>query len=246
MSTAAVTANLSFNSPAPTLTSAAASPEAAALRACSVFASAVPAAIAAIARGATRKHAAPGAVVLSEGSLNTDVLLVVRGRLRAVRRGDNGREITVETFRTGDLIPDAALEPGTGTAHDVVAGEPTVLLAIPRDVFLAHMRLQPEVALALAQSLAGRIRRQRELSAGLVMTDVQGRVVRALRQLAQRDGETTPEGVFVRQRPTQQELANSIGACRETVSRIVSEMARQGLVANRGRGLLLTRRLLEN
>jgi CRP-like cAMP-binding protein len=43
----------------------------------------------------------------------------------------------------------------------------------------------------------------------------------------------------------QQELANQIGACRETVSRTVSELVRQGLLTPRGRSLLVSKRLVE-
>ena len=53
------------------------------------------------------------------------------------------------------------------------------------------------------------------------------------------------EGLLIRNRPTQQELANQIGACRETVSRTVSDLVRQGLLTPRGRTLLVSKRLLE-
>ena len=80
---------------------------------------------------------------------------------------------------------------------------------------------------------------------GIALSGVQERVVSRLVALGRQDGAAQPEGLLIRNRPTQQELANQIGACRETVSRTVSELVRQGLLTPRGRSLLVSTRLIE-
>ncbi len=50
---------------------------------------------------------------------------------------------------------------------------------------------------------------------------------------------------MVRRRPTQQELANMIGSCRETISRAFNQLARDGMIIPRGRSLVVTRALLD-
>ena len=70
------------------------------------------------------------------------------------------------------------------------------------------------------------------------------RLVRTLERLARQDGEETLEGLVLRRRPTQQELANMIGSCRETISRAFTSLMAQGLLVARGRSLLVTHRLL--
>ena len=70
-------------------------------------------------------------------------------------------------------------------------------------------------------------------------------MVARLVALGRQDGAPGVEGLLIRNRPTQQELANQIGACRETVSRTVSDLVRQGLLTPRGRTLLVSKRLLE-
>ena len=54
-----------------------------------------------------------------------------------------------------------------------------------------------------------------------------------------------PDGLVVRRRPTQQELANMIGSCRETISRAFNQLARDGLIIPRGRSLVVTPALIE-
>ena len=60
-----------------------------------------------------------------------------------------------------------------------------------------------------------------------------------LARLAREDGEPGPEGTVIRKCPTQQEIGNEIGACRETVSRMIAELGRRDLVAHKGRRLIL-------
>jgi CRP-like cAMP-binding protein len=173
----------------------------------------------------------------------------VRGRIRAVRRGANGREITVETFLPGDLLADALAAPDQALVNDWEASEPTTVLVTPRDAWLAVQGAVGELGPALSRQLLRRLNRSHDLAVRLVLTDVQGRVVSTLLALARQDGEgETPSassGLLIRQRPTQQELANLVGACRETVSRVVSDLTRRGLLQPQGRGMMIDRRLIE-
>jgi CRP-like cAMP-binding protein len=62
--------------------------------------------------------------VLLEGRWLGAAVLVVKGCIRAVRRTDNARELTLETFRSGDLIADAVLLPdGSMPGDGLVAAE---------------------------------------------------------------------------------------------------------------------------
>ena len=45
--------------------------------------------------------------------------------------------------------------------------------------------------------------------------------------------------------PTQQDLANMVGSCRETISRTFNALARKGLIVPRGRALIVTKRLVQ-
>ena len=171
-------------------------------------------------------------------------MLVVRGRIRSVCRAANGREISVEIFKSGDLVADGAIAAGP-IANDWEAVENGTILMIPREALLACLRLTPEVVLALAADLVARLERSKQLATGLALSGVQERVVARLVALGRQDGASGPEGLLIRSRPTQQELANQIGACRETVSRTVSDLVRQGLLTPRGRSLLVSQRLVE-
>ena len=71
------------------------------------------------------------------------------------------------------------------------------------------------------------------------------RLIRRLVHLAREDASPVKEGMLIRRRPTQQDLANMVGSCRETVSRTFNHLARQGLIIPRGRALVVTNELAE-
>jgi CRP/FNR family cyclic AMP-dependent transcriptional regulator len=217
-----------------------------ALRACPQLQQAPLEVLRALAREATFRSVNRGATVAAQGGHLEAAILVVRGQIRAVCRALNGREISVEMFRAGELIADGALGPDTPLANDWEAVEAATLLLIPRQALLVCLRATPELTLALGAELVARLERSKQLATGLALAGVQERVVSRLVAIGRQDGTPVPDGLLIRNRPTQQELANQIGACRETVSRTVSELVRQGLLTPRGRSLLVSKQLLEN
>jgi CRP-like cAMP-binding protein len=217
-----------------------------ALKVCRHFEQAPAEVLRLLARDATLRAVGRGANIVPQGGRLDVAVVVVRGKVRAVCRAVNGREISMEIFRVGDLIADGALAPETPQAHDWEAVEASTLLYIPREAFLACLRATPELALAVGSELVTRLERSKQLATGLALAGVQERVVSRLVAIGRQDGTAGPDGLLIRNRPTQQELANQIGACRETVSRTVSELVRQGLLTPRGRSLLVSKRLIDN
>jgi CRP-like cAMP-binding protein len=216
-----------------------------ALRSCAQLRRASADALRTLAHAANLRSVSRGTILAAQGGQFDAAILVVRGKVRAVCRAVNGREISVETFRTGDLIADGAFAPETPLPHDWEAAEASTVLLIPRDAFVACLRANPELALSLGADLVTRLERSKQLANGLALAGVQERVVSRLLAIGRQDGTPGPEGLLIRNRPTQQELANQIGACRETVSRTVSELVRKGLLTPRGRSLLVSKQLVE-
>jgi CRP-like cAMP-binding protein len=216
-----------------------AQPALAALRSSSWFGGWPTPALASISVASSLRSFSGGQTIASEGKGLGAVVLVIKGRIAAVHRSGGGREVTLESFRAGDLAADALLDPSAALANEWIAAETSLLLFIPRDEYLAQLRGLPESVLSLARDLERRLSRAKALVTGLVLSDVETRLHQALVTLAREDGEQTPEGTVISRCPTQQELGNGIGACRETVSRIIAELSRQGLLTLRGRKLTL-------
>jgi CRP/FNR family transcriptional regulator len=96
------------------------------------------------------------------------------------------------------------------------------------------------VALSLLHQLAHRLRRTSESAADLVFTDVPGRVAKALLELSQRFGVPGPDGLHVHHDLTQEELAQLVGASRETVNKALAEFAQRGWIRLEQKSVTLT------
>ena len=94
-------------------------------------------------------------------------------------------------------------------------------------------------AKALMAALAARLRRTNEHLADLVFTDVPGRVAKALLDLANRFGRPVEDGIMVAHDLTQEELAQLVGASRETVNKALADFATRGWLKLEARAVLL-------
>src|SRR4029079_8295740 len=159
-----------------------------ALKACAEIRSASLDALRSLSRQATLRPLARGATVAAQGTRLDAAILVVRGRIPSVCRASNGREISVEVFRTGDLIADFVLASDAPLANDWEAVESSTVVMIPREVLTAFLRATPEALLAVAGGLCARLERSKQLATGIALSGVQERVVSRLVALGRQDG----------------------------------------------------------
>ena len=95
------------------------------------------------------------------------------------------------------------------------------------------------MALGLLSQIAARLRKANDVNADLVFSDVPGRVAKALLDLADRFGRTADDGVHVHHDLTQEELAQLVGASRETVNKALADFASRGWLRLEARAVLI-------
>ena len=117
--------------------------------------------------------------------------------------------------------------PRSSTATAVTACE---IRTLEHDELMGWLTGRPEVAQGLLGQLAARLRRANDVVADLVFSDVPGRVAKQLLELAQRFGDRRDDGVHVHHDLTQEELAQLVGASRETVNKALADFAARGWI----------------
>ena len=169
-----------------------------------------------------------GEQVFNEGEQGDTLFIVLAGKIKIGRRAVDGRENMLSVMGPSDMFGELSLfDPGPRTATATVVTE-------ARLAHLAHAALRPwindrpEIAAQLLRVLARRLRRTNDALADLIFTDVPGRVAKALLALSERFGTEEPEGVRVRHDLTQEELAQLVGASRETVNKALADFASRG------------------
>ena len=179
----------------------------------------------ALSERAVMRTVAKNTVIVSEGDRADSLYIVLSGRVRVYVSDDQGKEMFLSEAGKGEYFGEMALDEGPRSAS-VITLEPTRFLVVPKDDFAAFLAQSPEFALHLVRKLIRRVRALTHDVKSLALMDVYGRVARMLLDLAvERDG-----ALVIEDRPTQQEMANRIGASREMISRILTELAAGGYI----------------
>ena len=128
--------------------------------------------------------------------------------------------------------------PGPRTATATAVTD-TRLARLRKQALRPWLNNRPEIAEQLLRVLARRLRRTNDALADLIFTDVPGRVAKNLLQMAGRFG-TRDGGVLrVTHDLTQEELAQLVGASRETVNKALADFASRGWLRLDGKSVII-------
>jgi CRP-like cAMP-binding protein len=180
-----------------------------------------------------------GQTLFSEGDSGDRLYVITEGKIKLGRSAPDGRENLLAILGRGEMFGELSLfDPGPRTATATAVTRSAV-------IGLGHADLQPwlegrpEVAAQLLGALAQRLRRTNEAMADLVFSDVPGRVAKALLDLARRFGVQSEDGLHVTHDLTQEELAQLVGASRETVNKALADFAARGFLRLEARAVVI-------
>jgi CRP/FNR family transcriptional regulator/CRP/FNR family cyclic AMP-dependent transcriptional regulator len=167
------------------------------------------------------------------------MFMITSGRVKVTILSDDGREIILSILSDRDFFGEMALldnEPRSATA---IAVQETEVAVIHQKDFLSIVEKRPRVAINLLSALSDRLRKANHQIGSLALLDVYGRVAGVLLEMARDTGIRLKDGRIRFRRPTHQEIANMIGATRETVSRTISDLHRQGYIEIAGKNVII-------
>jgi CRP-like cAMP-binding protein len=187
----------------------------------------------------TRIKIGRGEAVFHEGDPGDRLYVIVEGKIKLGRASGDGRENLLAVLGPGEMFGELSLfDPGPRNATGTAIAD-TVLVAMGSDDLDAWLKARPDAARHLLRSLARRLRRTNEALADLVFSDVPGRVAKALLDLSERFGRPTDDGLRVAHDLTQEELAQLVGASRETVNKALADFASRGWLRLEARAVVL-------
>jgi CRP/FNR family cyclic AMP-dependent transcriptional regulator len=191
--------------------------------------------LAEVAKVAVPRSWQSGEMIFREGDEGDTCYLLRDGAVLLTRQHQDGRTIALAELRTGDMFGELAMFRGERRSATAEAIEPTGAVALlARDV-QRLIRRNPDIALKLLAVLSDRVSRTNERLLQQSFQTVSGRVASALiTQISARQAEGAPqENVLIR--ATQAEIANLAGTSRESASRFLATLEREGVVTL-GRG----------
>lgn len=180
-----------------------------------------------------------GQPVVLEGDAGESMFVVAEGGLKLTVLSPDGDEMVLTTFGPGDSFGELSMLDGGRRSASAYATEPSTLLALTRSTVLDLVAEDRALADRLFARLGGLVRRLTGQAADLVFLDLDGRVAKALSDLAARHGEPSGEEIVVDLSLTQSDLAQMVGGSRQSVNQILKAFEGDGLVSMRRRRIVV-------
>ncbi|MCV7253120.1 Crp/Fnr family transcriptional regulator [Mycolicibacterium fluoranthenivorans] len=180
-----------------------------------------------------------GHAVFVEGEPGDRLYIITEGKVKIGRRTADGRESLITVMGPADMFGELALfDPGPRTSTVTTLTE-VKAVTMDREALHAWVMGRPEIAEQLLRVLARRLRRTNSALSDLIFTDVPGRVAKQLLDIAKRFGRPEGNVLHVTHELTQEELAQLVGASRETVNKALSDFAQRGWIKLQGKTILI-------
>lgn len=164
----------------------------------------------------------PRQLLFSAGEVPDRVFLIFKGRIKLYHVSDNGKEVIIDIAGRGDMVGDVAILEGED--HTVYARtlEETLGVTVCWTDLFYFIQQSPRLAFTMAEIMARRLYGVQRTLTNLVSKPVSGRLADAL--LDRVDGEHVPIGL------THEELGQTIGTSRETVTALLSRFVALGAI----------------
>jgi CRP-like cAMP-binding protein len=193
--------------------------------------------ISAAARAGLSRIYAPGQIICHQGEPGDHLYVLIEGLVKIVFTSERGDEMVLNILGPEEIFGELALLDGSPRSASVVALKPTSVFVLPRRQLLELMSVNPGLADEFLKLIGKLVRNLTEKAGDLAFLDLVGRLAKLLLQLSAMHGDV--HGVVLDSGLTQTDLAGMIGASRPAVNRALQSLAARGLIAVRGRIIVL-------
>jgi len=171
-------------------------------------------------------------VLFQQGDRGDELLIVTEGAVKVELVNPDGKELTLAILRPYQFLGELALLDDFPRSANAIALEDGLLLALNKRDFLRVVQQFPRMMLPITRQLTRRVRVLTEDIASMAFMDTFTRTARKLVNLAQDLGKPgSGLEIVIPQALTHQELANLVGATRETITKILTDMKHRNLIA---------------
>jgi CRP-like cAMP-binding protein len=179
-----------------------------------------------------------GEPIVSRDSDSRDVFFVVKGRCRIVNFSPSGREVAYAVAGPGEYFGEMAAIDGLPRSATVVALEDCVLGVISPQVFRELIEQHPKVGFVVMEKLVRIVRTSDDRIMDLATLSAYQRVYSELLKLVKPD--PVRQGSWlIYPLPTQAQIASQASTTRETVARVLSHLAGDGVAERKSKTLYI-------
>lgn len=190
-----------------------------------------PAELAALEALGRHERYARGDFVFRAGGPGKSVYFLRSGRVKIFQPSAPGREVILWFCLPGEIFGLAEVARGGGRSVSAMACEPCEVLCVPQEQFKSFVETWPRIAMLSMQVLSSRLRVLGDMHANLVSDDADTRIAKLILRLAARHGVRRGNELWLSLPLTHQEIADMVGATRQTVTSCLGNLKRRGVLA---------------
>ncbi len=209
-----------------------------ALRQITIFSHLSDQALESLASHATIKTFPKNAIIINEGDETGSFHIILSGKVRVYVSDEFGKELTLSLDSSGKYFGELALLDDEPRSASVITAEKSTCGLISKVEFKAWLSKNPDAPFSLIKGLSNKVRTLTDKVRSLALSDVYGRLIIELQNMAEEKDGTR----VINDKPTQQDLANMIGASREMVSKIFKELIKGGYITIDGKSLFINKK----
>ena len=173
--------------------------------------------------------------VFRQGDRETDLMILVSGRVKLSATSREGQELMVNVVEPGCIFGEIAVIDGRARSYDATSTVASEVLVVHRRDLLPFLKSRPEICLKFLEALCERLRRSEATIQDAVFLSVGPRLARQLLRLAQLHGKVDGSAIVIDLPVTQRELANLVGVTRESINKQLCQWRRAGLIRFKGK-----------
>lgn len=180
-----------------------------------------------------------GQTIFLEQEKGNEFYIIESGMVK-IFRIQKGREVILAIFREGDYFGEmSVLDENEVRSANAEALEPTRLYVLKSADFVNILLKNPEFMLKLLQTSWIRLRKANDMIKDLTTLDARSRILKTLERIGREHGYHEGNDIHIHIRLTHQQLADMSNTVRETVTKTLLELQREGKITINRRKVIL-------
>ena len=178
-------------------------------------------------------------IIFNAGSLVDNVFFLLDGRVKIFQLSPVGKEVILWFCFSGDIFGLAEMLQSQRREVYSQACSDVDVLVIDKNRFKEFLLQHPAVALKVVDWLSCRLRELGDVLLNLAADDVTSRVIKLIARLSARYGKQLEDVIHLDIPLTHQEMADMIGASRQTVTAVLGKLKRDGTLRIENRAIYI-------
>jgi CRP-like cAMP-binding protein len=168
------------------------------------------------------------------------LFVVASGNIKLVKHSATGQDVLIDILNPGDFFGTLPILGDNQYWETAIAHTNACVLSINNEDFRSILNMIPTVAINLVEILSERLKYSNEMIQQLSVKSVEKRIAYILLKLNSKLGVEFEKGTLIQLPLSRNDLAEMTGSTPETVSRVISNLSKGGILKTGRKWIAIT------